>query len=93
MTVGYREVSLHIHGVDSLKGKRRVVKSIVERLRSRFNLSISEVDQHDLWQSAVIGLAVVSNNRRHIQQVLDEAVRQMEYSGEVEVIEVTTEIL
>ncbi|QGG47126.1 hypothetical protein FTV88_0974 [Heliorestis convoluta] len=52
MTVGYAEVSLHIHGVDSLKGKRRVVKSIVDRLRSRFNVSVSEVDKHDLWQAA-----------------------------------------
>ncbi|MBC9784835.1 DUF503 domain-containing protein [Heliobacterium chlorum] len=93
MSVGYSEVSVHIHGVDSLKGKRRVIKSVIERLRGKFNLSVSEVDQHDLWQASVIGLAVVSSDRTHIRQVLDAAVRQIEGTGEVEVIDVTTDVL
>ncbi|MBM7867327.1 DUF503 family protein [Heliobacterium gestii] len=93
MSVGYSEVSLHIHGVDSLKGKRRVLKSIIERLRGKFNISVAEVDQHDLWQASVIGLAIVSNDRTHIRQVLDAAVRQIEGSGEVDVVAVDTEIM
>ncbi|MDD2422481.1 MAG: DUF503 domain-containing protein, partial [Heliobacteriaceae bacterium] len=92
MAVGYSEVSLHIPGILSLKEKRRVIKSLTERLRGKFNLSVAEVAGHDLWQVAVIGLAVVSNDRTHIRRVLAAAIRQMEGTGDVEVTEVTTEV-
>lgn len=65
---------LGIIGAQSLKDKRRVIRSVVERLRSRFNAAVSEVDQHDVWQQATLGLAVVAltegAGRRSIEQML-----------------------
>lgn len=92
MAVGYCEVNLHINTVDSLKGKRRVIKSIVERLRGKFNLSVAEVDDHDLWQVSTLGFAVVANERGYILKVLDAALRQVEDSGEVEVTGIFKEV-
>ncbi|MCW2276922.1 DUF503 domain-containing protein [Heliophilum fasciatum] len=92
MAVGYCEVTLHLFGVDSLKGKRRVLKSVVERLKNKFNISIAEVDKHDLWQASVVGFAVVGNDHAFIGQVMDAALRQMEGVDDVEIVAVEREV-
>ena len=61
----------------SLKDKRRAVKSIIGRVRTRFNVSIAEVDANDLWQSAVIGMACVSNDAAHAHGLLEKAVQMI----------------
>ncbi len=60
MRVGWMRVDLLIHGSHSLKEKRRPLKSLIERLRNRFNASVAEVDYHDLHQRAAVGVAVVA---------------------------------
>jgi uncharacterized protein YlxP (DUF503 family) len=60
MTIGTCTIELHIPGNGSLKGKRRVVKSIIARVHNEFNVSIAEVGNQDLWQSATLGVACVS---------------------------------
>jgi uncharacterized protein YlxP (DUF503 family) len=60
---GTAKICLHLQGVSTLKEKRMIVKSVIGRLKSRFNVSASEVDRMDNKQMAVIGLAVVSNDR------------------------------
>lgn len=72
MVVGTLRLELHVAESRSLKAKRRVIKSIKDRIRSRFNASVAEVDGLDLWQRAVLGVAVVSNDRRYVNEVLSK---------------------
>jgi uncharacterized protein len=71
MVVGICRVAFSLPGNDSLKGKRSIVRRIIERTRSKFNLAIAEVDALDAHRNAVIGFAVVSNNARHANSMLD----------------------
>ena len=59
----------------SLKGKRQVIKSIVTRLKNKFNVSVAEIDDQDLWQLATLGMACVSNHRRHADETLANVVK------------------
>ena len=72
---------LHLHGVTSLKEKRSIVKSVIGRLKSRFNASVSEVDRHDSKLYAVIGIAIVSNETRFIDQQFDAMITFMQNDG------------
>jgi uncharacterized protein YlxP (DUF503 family) len=63
MFTGTAKVCMHLQGVGTLKDKRRIVKSVIERLKSRFNVSVAEIDRLDNKKIAVIGFAVVSNDR------------------------------
>ena len=72
---------LHLHGIDSLKEKRSIVKSIIGRLKSRFNISIAEVDHQDNKTGAVIGIAIVSNDTRFINQQFDKIISFMQKDG------------
>lgn len=78
MTVGTCRVELHIAGNTSLKGKRRVIKSIKDRVQGRFNVSIAEVDRLDDWQRATLGIACVSNNPRLVDETLSKVVNLIE---------------
>ena len=74
MLVGLLTVHIHLQGIDSLKGKRKIVKSLIERLRSRFNASVAEIAAQDNKQMAVAGISVVSNNGSHLDEQLDKIV-------------------
>lgn len=81
MIVGVMTAQLHMQGVTSLKEKRSIVKSLIGRLKSRFNASIAEVDHQDNKTSAVIGIAVVSNNNRFVNKQLDKIIDFMHKDG------------
>jgi hypothetical protein len=81
MLIGVMTTQLHMHGIASLKDKRSIVKSVIGRLRSRFNVSISEVDHQDTKTMAVLGIAVVSNDARFIDQQLDAILTFMRNDG------------
>ncbi|HTS19278.1 MAG TPA: DUF503 domain-containing protein [Verrucomicrobiae bacterium] len=72
MVVGILQVELTIPGADSLKAKRMVLRSLKDRIRREFNVSIAEVEDNDQWQSGVLAVAVVSNDRRFANQVLSK---------------------
>ena len=74
MTIGALEIDLGIPGVHSLKEKRMVLQSLKDRIRQEFNVSVAEVEHHDVWQSSVVGVAVVSNDGRFANQVLSKVV-------------------
>ncbi len=74
MVVGLCRIVLALPWNDSLKGKRSVVKSILERARGRFQVAASEVADHDVHRRATLGFAFVSNDARHARQVLDKLV-------------------
>jgi uncharacterized protein YlxP (DUF503 family) len=74
MNVGVCKIRLRLPENLSLKGKRRVLKSITSRIRNKFNVSVAEVDDHDLWQLATLGVCCVSNDGRFTNQVLSKVV-------------------
>jgi hypothetical protein len=81
MLVGVMTVTLHMQGIGSLKDKRHIVKSVIGRLQSRFNVSVSEVEHQDSKIAAVLGMAVVSNERNFVQQQLDAILNFMRNDG------------
>jgi hypothetical protein len=93
MVIGVEKIILRLHGNDSLKGKRKVVKSIVARLQNSFNVSVAEVGANDIHQRAEIGLAFVGNDRRVIQSKMDKALNLVEEMQLAEVIASDGEII
>ena len=75
MVVGVLRLTLYIHGAASLKDKRQVVRKILDRLRSRFNVSAAEVGDNDNWQRAVVGVAAVANDHSFVNEVLGKCER------------------
>ncbi len=74
MNVGVCRIRLRLPENLSLKGKRGVLKSITTRVRSKFNVSIAETDDQNLWQLATLGICCVSNNKRYSNEVLSKVV-------------------
>ncbi len=92
MLVGVMTAQLHLPGVSSLKEKRHIIKSVIGRLQSRFNISISEVEHQDSHTSAVLGIAVVSNERAFIDQQLDAILSFLRNDGRFYVGQVEREV-
>jgi uncharacterized protein YlxP (DUF503 family) len=84
---------LHIAGCRSLKDKRRVLKSLKDRLHQRFNVSVAETDHQDLWQRAELTCGVVATDRRQAATVLSTADQFVAANGTVRVIDSTTSFL
>ncbi|MFQ5480735.1 MAG: DUF503 domain-containing protein [Thermodesulfobacteriota bacterium] len=93
MVAGLCRISLRLHGNASLKGKRRIVKSIKERVRSSFNVSIAEVAELDTLQRAEIGVGAVGNDRAFINSVIDKVIDKIEGLNTAEIIESRIEII
>ena len=94
MNVGVCRLRLRLPENLSLKGKRRVLKSITTRVRSQFNVSVAEVDDQDLWQLVTIGICCVSNNNRHVNEVLSRVVDFITDSRfEIEILDYEIEML
>jgi uncharacterized protein YlxP (DUF503 family) len=81
MIVGVMTANLSLHGITSLKEKRSIVKSLIGRLKSRFNISIAEVDHQDSKSIAVLGIAIVSNEARFIEKQFDSILDFMRNDG------------
>ncbi len=93
MVVGVSRIELQLPGVDSLKGKRSIVKRVVERVRSRFNASVAEVEDMDVHRRGVIGIVVVSNDGRHANSMLDTIADFVSGASEAVIVGRSTEIL
>jgi uncharacterized protein YlxP (DUF503 family) len=78
LVIGVAYITIQIFESHSLKEKRRVVRSVIERARARYNAGIAEVDFLDTWQMAGIGITCVSNSSAHANQMLSEIVRFFE---------------
>ncbi len=92
MFTGTAKVCIHLQGVETLKDKRRIVKSLIERLKSRFNVSAAEIDRLDNRQMAVIGFAVVSNDRTFTVSQLDTIMNFIYNDGRFYVGDVKTDV-
>lgn len=94
MNVGICRIKLHISQSRSLKDKRRIVKSIVSRLRNQYNISIAEVEDQDLWQLATLGISCVSNHNQHVDEILSRVIGFITSNyPELEIVDHQTEIL
>lgn len=93
MVVGVCQIDLIIHNNHSLKGKRQVLKAIIERVKNRFNVSAAEVGDNDVWQRSQIGLCVVGNDSSHINGILDKAINFIESLHLAEIIDHRIEIV
>ena len=94
MHVGICRVTLRIEASNSLKDKRQVVRSLVERLRRRYNVAIAEVESQDSWRTAVLGIVVVSNQAAHADQQVARVVEEIESTRlDAEVVDQQVEII
>ena len=93
MFVGICNITVRIPSVASLKGKRQILKKVIERSKNRFNISMAEVGSHDEWQRAEIGFSTVGNEGSFINSVLDKVVDFIENLNLVEIIDVDVEII
>ena len=80
MPIGVLTLELHLPEAHSLKEKRFVVRKIKDRLRSRFNVAVAELDHQDLWQRAVLGVVSISSDRKVLQNLLEAVQRESEKS-------------
>ena len=94
MNVGICKIKLRLPENHSLKGKRQAIKSITSRVGNNFNVCVAEVDDHDQWQIATLGICCISNNKRHTNEVLSKVASFVGNSKfEVEVLDYEVEIL
>jgi uncharacterized protein YlxP (DUF503 family) len=86
-------VEIHLPGVESLKGKRQVLKSLKDKLRNRFEVAVAEVDHHDVWQRAALAVACVSHDARHANAVVSKAMDFIESQIDGRVLDSSVEVL
>ena len=93
MVIGICQLHLRIPEIHSLKEKRHVVRKLIDRVKHRFNVAISEVGDNDLWQRCQIGICTVGNDRRFVNSSLDKIIDFVEEMYLAEVIEKEIEII
>ena len=93
MVIGAARVELHVHGSQSLKQKRGVVRSISQRVRNRFNVAVAEVGGQGTWQRVVLGISTVSGDSQSARRRLEKTIDFIEDLHLAEVIDQEVEIL
>ena len=93
MFVGVLQVDVEIPEAQSLKDKRRVVKSVLDRMRRQFEVAAAEVSDQDVWNRAGLGIAVVSNARRHAESRLQKVLNALEDESDAIVVGSRLEVL
>ncbi|SNS76413.1 hypothetical protein SAMN05446037_102022 [Anaerovirgula multivorans] len=93
MLIGTCSMKVIMYEVSSLKGKRQILKSLIERIKSRFNVSIAEVGEQDKWKIAEIGFCCVSNSSKHVDEMINNVIHFIEMDGRVDITECQVEIL
>ena len=92
MVVGTLKIILHLHDNRSLKGKRKIVKSMVEKVKHKFNVSVAEVGSNDKWQKIELGVSAVGNDRRHIDASLNNILVFLDSLYLAEIVDSSIEI-
>jgi len=94
VNVGVGTVSLRMPENMDLKGKRMVVRSIIGRIKGKFDVAAAEVGDNDSWRHALIGFCCISNDKRYSNEVLSKVIRFIEGGGfDAEILDFTTEII
>lgn len=92
MVIGVLTLELHFGEANSLKEKRRLLKSILDRIRLRFNVSTAEIGGQKQWQISTVGIAMISNEGAYVNQVLSAVTRFVESTGKAEILTAKTEV-
>jgi len=93
MVIGLLTVEIYLPSVRSLKSKRQILKSIITKVRNKFNVSISETDNNDLWQRASLSCCIVTNEAAYANQVMEKVVSEMGRNLDGEILDYRTEML
>jgi uncharacterized protein YlxP (DUF503 family) len=92
LVVGTLKIEFHVHDNRSLKGKRKIVKSMVGKVKHRFNVAIAEIGSNDKWQKIELGISTIGNDRRHVDSSLTNVLAFLESLYLAEIIDSKTEI-
>jgi uncharacterized protein YlxP (DUF503 family) len=93
MLLGTCTVNLYFPDSHSLKDKRSIIKSIKLRIRNNFNVSVSEINNYDLWKNTTLGIACIGNEKRYLNSVLNEVIKFIEHQNKLQVISFKITIL
>lgn len=93
MVIGFGIITFRLHDCHSLKGKRKIIKSIINQLRNHFNASVAEVGSNDVHQRAEIGFSLVGNNKSLVNSKMDKLINLAEALGLAEMIDTEMEII
>lgn len=92
MFIGVCTIELHVPDSGSLKTKRQSLRSLKDRIRNKFNVSVAEVDDNDLWQKASLAVAAVSNDKSHLNQTMDHVLNMVRGAPELNLLDYHIEI-
>jgi uncharacterized protein YlxP (DUF503 family) len=92
MFIGVCTIEIHVPDSGSLKDKRHSLRSLKDRIRHTFNVSVAEVDNNDLWQRASLAVAAVSNDKSHLNQTLDHVLDMVRSVPEISLLDYHIEI-
>ena len=93
MIIGICTCEIYIFNANSLKSKRSVVKSIIEKSKNRFNISIAEVGENDKWQKSIIAFSTISNSQKIVEETIEKVINFFDSYSEIEIINIKREIL
>ena len=93
MVVGTMIIELRLHDNRSLKGKRKIVRSMVDKVKHKFNVAIAEIGSNDKWQKIELGISTVGNDRRHIDSSLAKVLSFLDSLYLAEIVDSKIEIL
>ncbi len=92
MFIGVCTIELHVPDSGSLKTKRQSLRSLKDRIRSKFNVSVAEIADNDLWQKASLAVAAVSNDKAHLNQTMDHVLNLVRAVPELSLLDFQIEI-
>ena len=93
MVIAVLTLRLHYPEAGSLKQKRFILRSLTDRVRKRFNVSVAEVDDRDLWQSSILAVSHVNTDRREADSTLSSILNLLDGENDLQVVDVQTEFL
>lgn len=93
MVVGVLKLTVRIGGMASLKDKRRVIKSLLEKIKAKFNISAAEAGRQDEWNACEMGFSCTSNEASHADSMLSAIFRFIEFDARVEIVDSQSEII
>jgi uncharacterized protein YlxP (DUF503 family) len=93
MKVGCCSIKFYLHGNQSLKDKRRVINSIRDRMKNKFNVSIAEIGDQDVWQTLHLGFAAVSSDQQYLEGLMSQVVDFVDNMNLAEMTDCQTKII
>jgi hypothetical protein len=93
MVIGILELEIKLFSSDSLKEKRRIIKSLIDRIHNNFNVSVSEIRHQDLWQRAGLGIALLTTEGKFAQSILSKIVEFIKKDKKISLIDSKMEIM